>query len=470
MKLNSKSILNFKKRRVLAIVFGAGVLFLSLVSFSQVRAYEIIVDNNVDADSDIDSSPNVGTDGATSYTDAQSQDDSDQVIVEADTGGAGTNEYLVPDNVEAGIGGWDASVGTSPWIDIQDEPTNYIWTDANNQYTGWFTFGSTSGSGTGFTVNMSYYHTSDGDSYSDWELDWTGDGIAEASGSGTNQAAYAWEDLGTISGLDIATEIDACRVRFQYHKGGGASDDHFVDAVRLGVSKAGASNYELDWEHSVTSVDTDKDFHVLTFYAQATGGDSETFSIYLWDLIAVDWVDTGQDIGTSETWYNWTITVGFADCIGSSMYVNYQDNIPSSDTTQSTLNVDYMGIRSYNFSIYGLENFDSLTFSPDNTYHAFIDNPIQFVVETGQTYDVEIRATDLTGTPITDGWIFFNTVDDSGTSTLLTTSFQTLYSGQAIGNNTHNIYLWVNLGWTAGDAGITNQQYQFTLIVDITGV
>ena len=470
MKLDLQSRYHIKKRPALAGLLGVTILIFSLGSFSTVQGYEIIIDNNVDSDSNIDATANIGTDGATDYTDAQDQDDTDQTLIEADNGGAGTNEWVYIDT-DAGTYSDVSTTGTPPYLDTDPDNSHYITFDKTAGSAYWYGFDSTSGSGSGFVVNISVYIgfniAGDGNDDLNWNIDYTGDSVSDDSGTFTNPTD-SWYNTGTISGLDTDTEINQAQLQLTA-AGSAKFNDFTVETGRLGVSQAGGVDYQLNWEHSISSVDTDKDFFVVTVYGQATGGDSETFSIYLWDLIATDWTDTGQDIGTSETWYNWTLTVGFADCIGSTMYINYRSNTDGSDTTQSTCNIDYAGIRAFNFSTYGLPDFNSLIVDPDSSYHAFVDSPISFVVESGMTYNIQLKGTDLTLTPITDGYIYFNTVDNSGTSTQLTTSFQDLYLSQAIGNNTHLIYLWVNIAWTPGDAGITQGLWEFTLEISVTG-
>jgi len=277
-----------------------------------------------------------------------------------------------------------------------------------------------------------------------------------------------WINISISAYLDATTEYFSFRDSNQASEG--TENTWEIDYVGIHTWTTEVLDYELNWEHQVTDVDTWKYDHVLTIYGQATGGDSETFSIHLWNSSDTTWYDTAQDIGTGEAWYNWTITDAFDDCIGSSITYRFTGNDEAADSTQSTLNLDYSGIRSYNFSVYGLPNFNILEYSPDDQYHAFGDSPLSFVVESGMSYKVQILATDTTGTAIANGWIYFDTDSDPSGSTVLTTSLQDLYLGQSAGNNTHQVWLWVNTNWTPGDSPITVTSYQIELNVTISGV
>ena len=127
--------------------------------------------------------------------------------------------------------------GADPYMDAQDQPTNIISQNSNGALTGWCGFADTSGTGSGFTVVFSVYHDSTNDAYIEWELDWTSDGVAEASGSFSTAHAYAWEDDSVdLSALDTQAEIDQCRVRFTVNKGGGGPNLLEIDAARLYIT------------------------------------------------------------------------------------------------------------------------------------------------------------------------------------------------------------------------------------------
>ena len=151
------------------------------------------------------------------------------------------DEYKYVDGLSSAETTW-STTGVSPYLDAQDDG-NEIDTSGNGVISSWYTFDQTTGSGSGFTVVFSIYHDSTSDSYIEWELDWTGDGTAEASGSFTTNLGLVWEDDSEdLSALDTQAEIDACRVRFTSNKGVGGPDNVMIDAARLYITGGVAGN------------------------------------------------------------------------------------------------------------------------------------------------------------------------------------------------------------------------------------
>ncbi len=227
-------------------------------------------------------------------------------------------------------------------------------------------------------------------------------------------------------------------------------------------------NYELQWEHQISSpaVDGDKDTYYLCIFGQATGGDSETFEIQMWDWGGSDWdAALGTVISTTEQWHNQTISSTYIDASDRITY-RFRGTSESGDTTQSTLNIDWSGIRAYNVSVYNLESLAFGDHDPNGEL-AWPSSPLQIQVESGNTYDIQIKGTDTTGTPIADGTVYWNTVDNFGTATALTTSYIDVYTSQSSGNNSHNIYFWVQVLFTPGDPPIPNdpQAWDYSILI-----
>ena len=72
---------------------------------------------------------------------------------------AAGSEWLDVDDWDEANGAW-TETGADPWLDVQDEPTNYISARSDALSEGWFSFPNTAGSGT-FTVNISIYAKND---------------------------------------------------------------------------------------------------------------------------------------------------------------------------------------------------------------------------------------------------------------------------------------------------------------------
>ncbi|MBY8998416.1 MAG: hypothetical protein KGD60_11850, partial [Candidatus Thorarchaeota archaeon] len=290
------------------------------------------VQDTVDSDAtDIDSSPDVGTQGT--FANAQDLADADfMTLQEADVGGAGINENLSIDAVTTPA--W-TTVGTTPYLDAQDQPTNYIHTIINGLWTGWFTFADTSGTSGTFSVNCSVYHVAETDSTFEWEIDWTGDNVADASGGPvTYRASWGWTSLGTITGLDTVTEINAAQIRFLYDKGIGGPDQQSIDASRLGVYQAGATDYELDFEYQWTGASSSETNEEVCINVQTASQGGE--NLKAWEWTGSDWAALGTC--SFDGWNNFTATY----LTSSTYYIKLNDSLQSDEATQSTWSIDSM--------------------------------------------------------------------------------------------------------------------------------
>ena len=259
----------------------------------------------VDAQTNIRSPTDIGT--HSDWTELQDKDGTFDTLTEADTGGGGVDEYQYVGGLSTAETVW-STTGTSPYLDLQDEPTAYIDSTSNGAISSWYTFDSTTGTGSGFTVTFSIYHASTTDSYPEWELDWTNDGTADASGSFTsNGATWQWEATGTISGLDTDTEINDCRARFTQNKGAGGPNNVAIDAARLYITQAGGAVYDLDLEVGWTGADNNEVNEELCIFAGTLG--SENIRVDIWDDVTTnDWVNVKT--GLAAGWNNVSLNSG----------------------------------------------------------------------------------------------------------------------------------------------------------------
>ena len=260
-------------------------------------------------------------------------------MTEGDTGGAGVNEYRYVDAVTTPT--W-TTVGTTPYLDAQDQPTNYIYTTTNALVSDWYEFGETSGTGSGFTVNCSVYWVAATDSTFSWEIDWTDDGTADASGGPiTTQTTWGWTDLGTITGLDTQTEIDAARIRFTYDKGGAGPDQCSIDAARIGISQPAVSNYELDLEVGWTAADYDESNEELCIYPVTGGGwPTEDIKVDVWNGA---WTNVIADL-TPDQWNNVSIS---SYLTGTAFEIRFLGGTETGDTNQDTWEIDAVLIHTW---------------------------------------------------------------------------------------------------------------------------
>ena len=383
------------KRNVLALAFFVilFVLITPLADFEppQVQSTENqsftmsgIGDNTEDYVDQISNlhpaTPDIGTHSV--FADLQDYGANYDQMQEADTGVAGVDEYKYVDGLSSAEVIW-TTVGTSPYLSTQNQPTDYIYSSSNGAVSSWYTLADTSGSGSGFTVNASiYWQCPSGDSYPQWEIDWTGDGTADASGSFTTQAAWGWAGTGTISGLDTATEINAARWRFTHNKGSAGPDQVNIDAARFGISQAGVSNYELDLEIGWTTADYDETFEQLCIYPVTGGGwPSEDIKVDIWTGA---WTNLWADL-TPDQWNNVSISSYLTD---GTVEVRFLGGTETGDTTQDTWEIDAVLIHTWTPS-----------YTPVNDQAPSLDNPSDAdnMYAQYQEYQVTVYVSDQNG-------------------------------------------------------------------------
>jgi hypothetical protein len=340
-------------RHALALILFVSILGLSFVApasentntslfrGSQQYSVSAIGDNTedfVDQISNLHSPTDIGTHDV--FSDLQDYGANDDAMTEGDTGTAGINEYRYVNGVTTPT--W-TTVGTNPYLNAQDQPTNYIYTASNGLVSGWFSFADTSGTGSGFVVNMSIYWqcVTGGDSYPQWELDWTGDGVADSSGSFTTQTTWGWATTGTISGLDTQAEINACQVRFTQNKGGGGPEQVNIDAARLGIFQAGSSNYQLDLEVGWTSANYDETNEELCIYpVTGSGWPAEDIKVDVWNGA---WTNVISDL-TPDQWNNVSIN---SYLTSTSFEIRFLGGTEAGDTIQDTWEIDAVLIHTW---------------------------------------------------------------------------------------------------------------------------
>ncbi|MHA2501669.1 MAG: DUF2341 domain-containing protein, partial [Candidatus Kariarchaeaceae archaeon] len=109
-----------------------------------------------------------------------------------------------------------------------------------------------------------------------------------------------------------------------------------IDAVILDYE-----NYRLDMEHSITGVDRDREYYDLTIYGQSSSA-SENYGASIWT--GASWTSDLVTITSTLAWYNNSIT---GHEYSTTMYIKYQDLNTARDNLQNSLNLDYVGINSY---------------------------------------------------------------------------------------------------------------------------
>lgn len=238
----------------------------------------------------------------TDWTELQDEDDTYDTLTEGDTGGAGVDEDIYVDTAPSAI--W-TQTGASPYIDEGLSDGNYISTSSNGLISGWYNFASTTASGSGCTVVIYVWVGQSDDDDCDWQVDWTGDGTADASGTWTDPTG-AYYNTGTLSGCDTDTEINQMQIRFTFSKGGGSPTTMTIDEAYANVVQAGGSNYDLDLELGWTNAPYTEDNVYLCIDTGAFSG--ESLQVDVWDEVSTnDWVNLDTTV-TASDWNNYSIS------------------------------------------------------------------------------------------------------------------------------------------------------------------
>ena len=167
---------------------------------------------------------------------------------------ASGSEWISVNSYSATYQEWNARIGSSPYLDAQDHPTNYISENKDELMDeGWFGFPDTTGTGT-LTVNVSIWGFSDD----------SDDGVIvfvdETGSGGGSNAGTLIMDLNTGSYKTLAlgeytvSEINLMRIFLRTTDS--VMDDIEIDHMRLGVSWASAgTDYEEFYYETVTAAD-----------------------------------------------------------------------------------------------------------------------------------------------------------------------------------------------------------------------
>lgn len=285
------------------------------------------VDSNM---SDNDSSADVGIE--TSFVNAQdTSPDSDYMnIQENDMGGAGVDEWLENDG-DATVLAKATHHGSSIYLESVDA-SNFLTIDYGTGYAQWYTFDNTVGDAGTYTVNISVYFISgDGNDDLEWQVDTNGDDTYEYMGTIDNPTSGWYTDsVGSLSQADV----NSARVKLIGIASAGYNDPD-IDAVRLGVYKAGGStNYQIDFEYNWSNADFDEVTETLCFYT-ANSPAGEDLNVSYWNITGTDhWTKLGTITG--DGWNNMT-----AINLNSSYYtIRLNGTAEITDTTQDDWDID----------------------------------------------------------------------------------------------------------------------------------
>jgi len=144
-------------------------------------------------------------------------------------------------------------VGTTPFVDAQDEPTNYGWIDSSNKNWGNFEVDDTTGTGTVNSVNLTVYVDSGSERINFWVYDLSATVFVEV-GFDAGSAGYHYVTIDLISWITTVAEIDAIEIYFRSKNQGGWGGQVEADYAAIGVNVdiAGGTDYDAFIYDSMT--------------------------------------------------------------------------------------------------------------------------------------------------------------------------------------------------------------------------
>jgi hypothetical protein len=288
-------------------------------------------------------SSNVTTYGViTDFNDAKSALDSGAyaTLYEEDGGGTGGYEYLYVDGYDGTRDDW-TQAGSSPYLDAVDD-TNRIYTNSANNKHGEFTFDDTTLSGTFSSSYIELYSKQAGSGeYIEVEID-NGTGLTLV-GSVTPDSTYSWKTIDVSSYLETRTMVDGAKMRVTYEKSGagGVVD---LDCARINYSATGYNLYKMDIEFNTSSVSSGSSYELQLNYS--VDGSETDFGVLVYDGSSWDDLSSQGDLD-STSFETKTYNLESEHILGSGyVRVRYIGRNETSDTANSTLNIEYHRIKS----------------------------------------------------------------------------------------------------------------------------
>jgi hypothetical protein len=312
--------------------------------------------------SDVDSSPDIGLETNPTNAQGTSLDSQYMTLQETDVGDPYQSTWLDTNSYDTTIGSI-STVGTSPYLDSQDDPANYVFTKAPGTEAGWWDFPNTTLTGN-LSVNVSLYC---------WNLDGANDDgfdiYYDTTGStGTLLGRVAQHttkqyDTLNITGTLTQEQVNALRIRIVFFKTGGA-DYAYIDHMRIGVSFPKIINNEANFEYNWGAADNDEVYEEVCINVGSIVG-SEALNVSYWD--GLGWISLGQIVSTG--WTNLTAT-----SLSSTSYtIRLRGAEATNDVEQGSWTIDLITIHTWTDQTYSYEldleaQWTAASFDNNNEY------------------------------------------------------------------------------------------------------
>ncbi|MFW9963547.1 MAG: hypothetical protein ACFFCX_08290 [Candidatus Sifarchaeia archaeon] len=294
---------------------------------------------------DVDSSPDVGLETNPTNAQGSSLDSQYMTLQEVDVGSPYQSAWLDTDQYDGLVELSMTNVGASPYLGVQDYPTNYVTTKAPGSQGGWWGFPNTTLTGD-LTVNVSIYCWNlDGDNNDGFDVYYdTSGGAGSLLGRVAQHTALQYDVL-QISGTLTQTQVNSLRIMLVFYKSGG-TNNVYADHLQIGVSSPKVTNYDADFEYSWNSVDYDESHEEVCINIGTIGG-TESLNVSYWD--GIGWIQLGEI--TSSGWTNLT-AIGLTS-------ISYSIRIRSAETTndavQESWTIDLITLHTWTDQTYNYE-------------------------------------------------------------------------------------------------------------------
>ncbi|MHA3964350.1 MAG: Asp23/Gls24 family envelope stress response protein [Candidatus Thorarchaeota archaeon SMTZ1-45] len=295
--------------------------------------------------SDVDSSPDVGVETNPTNAQGDSLDSLYMTLQEVEVGSPYQSTWLDTDQYDGLVETGVTNFGTSPYLDAQDYPTNYMTTKAPGSQGGWWHFPNTTLTGE-LSINVSLYC---------WNLDGANDDGFDiyydtSGGPGTLLGRVAQHtvqqyDTLQISGTFTQSQVNSLRIMLVFYKTGG-TNNAYADHLRIGVSSPKVINYEADFEYSWSTADNDEGHEEVCINIGSFIG-TEALNVSCWN--GISWTQLGQI--TTSGWTNLTAT----GLTSTSYTIRIRGAESIEDAVQETWTIDLITLHTWSDQTYNYE-------------------------------------------------------------------------------------------------------------------
>lgn len=300
--------------------------YMTFRSYSSGKDTSDFVDNDT---SDVDASADKGIHG--NFSAQQTGPDSIyDTLTEENTGVSSGNDtlwlYVNADNENETD--W-TRVGTNPYLNATDYPTNFVNVSGNGMRVGDFSF-TDSGKSTEVITSIEVQLYAKQTSNKALEVFvWTGSSWTSV-GSQALPTSFSWVNWTATTELDTWTKIDAAKI---YLETGSSTGTYEVDCARFMVNYFVTDNYELDLEVTWLNADFNEPNEELCIYGGSMG--AENIMVGVWN--DTGWENLFTDLNSG--WNNISVT---SHLTSSDFTIRFTGSTETGDISQDSWTIDVL--------------------------------------------------------------------------------------------------------------------------------